>query len=127
MLKNIRKVEMLIEHKREQIERTRSIAERMTAGLEITGIRGTGEKEDMKIRLVELEEELGREIDRLIDLKLEVMKKIDKLEDANMIDVLYMRYFQHMKWAEIAEAKNKSLDWTYKTHRQALKNFFEKM
>lgn len=127
MFRNIKKVELLIEHKREQIERTRSLAERMTTGLEVTGIRGTGEREDIRLRLVELEEELGREVDRLIDLKLEAMKKIDELEDANMIDVLYMRYFQHMKWSEIAESKGKSLDWTYKIHRQALKNFFENM
>ena len=46
-LRDIRRVERLIEHKREQIIRMRSIAERVTGGLDVTGIRGTAEREDV--------------------------------------------------------------------------------
>ena len=111
-LKDIRRVERLIEHKREQIVRMRSIAERVTGGLDVTGIRGTAEREDVRLRLVELEDEMQREIDRLIDLRLEAMRRIDGLDDGDLVDIMYMRYFQHMKWTDIAKAKGRSLDWT---------------
>ena len=126
-LRDIRRVERLIEHKREQIIRMRSIAERVTGGLDVTGIRGTAEREDVRLRLVELEDEMQREVDRLIDLRLEAMRRIDALDDGDLIDIMYMRYFQHMKWTDIAKAKGRSLDWTYKAHRRAIKKYFENL
>lgn len=121
-LKIIFKIETLIKHKRLQIERLRSLAESVTSHMDITGIKGTGEREDVRLKIIELEEELNRAIDLLIDTKLEMMERIDKLENHHTVDILYMRYFEHLGWKEIADKKEMSLDWIFKLHREGLKN-----
>ena len=123
-LKEIKRIELLIDRKREQLERTRSLAESMTTRLKVTGIKGTAEREDARLRIIELEEEISRQIDKLIDTKLEVMKIIDDIDNADVADILYMRYFEHMKWEEIANRKHYSLDWVFKLHREGLKKYF---
>lgn len=127
-LRSIRRAECLIERKREQIERMRDLA--VHSGVSYEEGRGSRRIQDSKAeivaRIADTEKEMERQIDELIDMKLEAMRMIDSLSDGDTADVLYMRYFEHRKWSDIAEAKHHSLDWVYKKHREGLKNISEK-
>lgn len=123
-LKSIRRADSLIKRKTEQLERLEHLAE--YSGVKYGDEpRGTGGAIDRKAEIVcsiiELKDEIGKQIDSLIDLKLRAMKAIDSLEDGDMADVLYMRYFEFRKWEDIAKEKHHCIDWVFKIHRRALK------
>lgn len=75
--------------------------------------------EDLIIKIVDLEEEITRSIDRLIDLKQEASKVIDQI-DGVYGTVLEMRYLECMRWEEIAYRLNYSIQHVYRLHGQAL-------
>ena len=125
-LKQIRKAELLIKRKTEQIERLEHIAVYSRAEPDSNGgSHGTrvimDTKAEIICRVADLKDELNRQIDELIDMKLKAMKMIDSLSNADSADVLYQRYFEFRKWEEIAEDKRRSLDWVFRLHREGLR------
>lgn len=68
------------------------------------------------------EKEIEVDIQRLIELKKEVIGVIDQLDDADEVNLLYMRYVQLMKWEDIAKKMNYSYKWVHKIHANALRN-----
>lgn len=70
-------------------------------------------------KIIDLEEEIDRDIDRLVDLKREAMKMIDELRSP-YCDVLYKRYFQFKTWELIAVETSYNIRTIYKIHGKAL-------
>lgn len=66
--------------------------------------------------------EIEFDIERLVNLKKEVIAVIDQLEDADEVNLLYMRYIQYLKWGEIAKKMNLSYQHTHRVHARALNN-----
>lgn len=125
-LKGIRRAELLIKRKREQLERLEHLA--VYSGVrndEIGGGRGTktimDTKAEIVCRIIEVKEEIERDVDKLIDLKVKAMRMIDNLDNGDMVDILYRRYFEFRKWEDIAHGKHRSMDWVFRLHREALK------
>lgn len=127
-LKGIRRAEILIERKREQLERLEHLAiyQGVRYGDEPRGSSSiTDKRAEIVCSAIMLKEEIESDIDELIDMKTKAMKMIDSLGNAEAVDVLYLRYFEHMKWEDIARRKGYSLDWVYRTHRDALRRLSE--
>lgn len=124
-LKRMRKLELLIERKREFLARLEHEAIYKSPSTGGEGGRGTKVVMDgmaeKACRIVDLKDELNRSIDELIDMKVEAMRAIDALDNADEIHVLYMRYFDHLPWDEISHKMDRSADWVFKLHRRALK------
>lgn len=121
-LRQIRKIDILINAKQEEIERLRSkITYPGISYEERTSSSFTNGKEANIIKLVEYEEELNKKIDEYIDKKKEVAHIIDQLKNADYIDILYKRYFQFKTWEEIASEKGYTFQWVHKLHARALK------
>lgn len=53
-------------------------------------------------KIVDLEREIDRDIDRYIAAKQEVSGILDKLTDPDQLQVLHMRYAQYKTWEQIA-------------------------
>lgn len=133
-LKSIRKTDFLIKRKNEQLERLEHLAVYSNPQPDPNG-GGHGTKVVMDSKaeivcsIVDLKTEINKQIDKLIDIKLKAMKMIDSLENGDIVDILYMRYFEYRKWDDIAEAKSRSLDWIFRLHREGLKkleiNFYK--
>ena len=68
------------------------------------------------------EKEIEVDIERLFNLKKEVIAVIDQLDNADEINLLYMRYIQYMKWEVIAKKMNLSYKHTHRIHARALNN-----
>ena len=120
-LRQIRKIDILINAKQEEIERLRSkIIYPGISYEERTSSSFTSGKEASIIKLVEYEEDLTKKIDELIDTKKEVAHIIDQLKNADYIDILYKRYFQFKTWEEIASDKSYTFQWVHKLHARAL-------
>ncbi len=53
-------------------------------------------------KIMELEQTVNEEIDRLVDLKAQIRMTIDSVSNADERMVLQYRYIHHMTWDEIA-------------------------
>ena len=77
-------------------------------------------QEELIVKLIDLEDDITKDIDRLVDMKTLAKISIDKLNGPYRL-VMSMRYLECMKWKEIAYRLNYSVQAVYKIHGQALK------
>lgn len=80
----------------------------------------SNKQEDLIIKMIDLEKEISKDIDKLIDEKKRAKSIIDKLDGPYRL-VMSMRYLECMKWEEIAYRIGYSIQAVYKIHGQALK------
>lgn len=78
--------------------------------------------ENTIVKIVDLENEINRDIDRLVDLKAEVRRAIARLENPDQQLVLELRYLCYKSWVCISEELGFCESNIYKIHGEALKN-----
>lgn len=71
-------------------------------------------------KLMELEEDLNKEIDRLVDEVRLAERLIDKLEDSRHRDVLKFRYLNGWSWETITDEMGYEKRYIFKLHGEAL-------
>lgn len=121
-LQQIRKADRMIENKLSEVKMLRGLAESVTSTWKEDVVQGSGSGDklgDTVAKIVDLQNEINADIDKLVDLKREIMAVIDQLE-APFCDLLYKRYFQFMKWEEIAIEMNCSFRHVTRMHGTAL-------
>lgn len=74
-------------------------------------------------RIIDLEEEINREIDDFVDRKHEIINQIQGLQDANHIKLLFMRYVEFKNFETIAVEMNYTYQYTIELHGYALQEF----
>lgn len=99
-------------------------------------MQGTGRREAMRIggssyasrvenavcKLMELEADIDKEIDRLVDETRLARQMINELPDRKQQDVLNLRYFNNWSWEKIAKELNYDRSWVLKLHGEGLVN-----
>lgn len=126
-LKRIKTLDVKIKNKKleiEDIENKMRGVEAISYGERTSGrfnIKSPQEK--LVAKLVDYQEELNECVNELAEHKKQAMLLIDKMENAEYIDVIYKRYFQYMKWEQIAVDMNYSYRGILKIHRKALVKF----
>lgn len=75
--------------------------------------------ENLIIKIIEHEENIVKDIDRLVDLKEQARKVINKVEGIYGI-VLEMRYLECMQFEEIAYRLSYTIQHAHRLHGQAL-------
>ena len=106
-------------------EQIRTIAEKTTVSLYEkvqTSSSGT-QMDDVVVRLVELEELINKDIDKLVELREEAGNKINRISNDKYKIVLSMYYLSNKTFEEVAELTNMSFRWIHKLHGRALKEF----
>ncbi len=73
-------------------------------------------------KLIDLEDEITDDIDRLIDTKREALESINALDDYDQQMILEFRYFCNKPWDEIMKLMKLSSTTVYRLHGIALKN-----
>ena len=126
VLNKIRKIDMMIDFKCEQVETLRS---RLTS----LGSPSTGDKVQSSLdpdkftntmsKIIELEEKINADIDELVDLKRDAMNCIEKLNNDVEKLVLYKRYFNNKSFEQISVEMGYSWRHIHRIHGNALKNF----
>ena len=82
-----------------------------------------GQKQDFTDtvnKIIDLENEINRDIDELIDKKNKMKEFIKSTLSGNEYIVIQMRYFDEYDWIEIAIQLNYTIDNIYKIHGKAL-------
>ena len=117
-------IDQRINSKLEQVMTLRETATKATATLTDMPRSDSPNLQSMEntiVKIVDLENEINRDIDRLVDLKAEARKVISKLDNPEQQLILEMRYLCYKSWAEIAEDLSFSESNVYKIHGEALK------
>ncbi len=72
-------------------------------------------------KIVDLENEINADIDKLVDLKAEARKVINKVDDPDQQLILELRYLCYKPWDYIMETLGYSETSIYRLHGEALK------
>lgn len=74
-------------------------------------------------RIVDLNEEINREINDFVDRKHKIINQIQGLDNPNYIKLLFKRYVEFKKFEQISVEMNFTIRNIYFIHGRALKNF----
>lgn len=132
-LKQVEKLDKLIENKMIEREHWKSIALNVTSSGETVKINGvlhvqdkvqsSGNPQKMAdavAHYVDIEAEITECIDKFIDTKQDVISVIEKL-NATEYDLMHKLYIQHMTMLDAAIACEKTYSWATTIHGRALK------
>ena len=117
------RLELQVESKLKQIADLRSLASHVSAfpgnepvshTRDVTGMQNTIAK------IIEEEERLNTDIDRLVDSKREIREVIDQVEDVTLRLILEKRHLLFQSWEEIAIDLGISCRWAKSRHKTAL-------
>lgn len=112
-----------IDAKLEQIEELKNLAKKVTTGPFIES-RASGGYTDRvgrtTARIVDLENEINEEIDRLVDVREEMLGLIYTLSDGVLRIILERHYLLHEGWERIADKLGYSPRHITRLHNRAL-------
>ena len=83
--------------------------------------RGDSTIEDCVIKIIELEESIKNDIEKLVDLKSEIMAVIKAVPNVEYQTLLEKRYLCFITWEQIAVDMNYSMQHIHRMHSNALK------
>ena len=119
-------IDKRINSKLGQTARLRDMATKATASIHAERVSGTKQRSPMEnavVKLIDLEHEINRDIDKLVDFKREVTERINAIEHPEHRLLLESRYLHFMTWKEIAEIMCYSSRQVQRIHGKALIDF----
>jgi len=121
-LQQYRNADREINTKLDQIHRLRELATKTTSILTPNKVQTQSQNntEIIVAKIVDMENEVDREIDELGKIKHNVESAIQEIPDHRHRDVLYMRYLNGKRWEEIAVSLNYDFHYVLKLHGSAL-------
>ena len=75
---------------------------------------------DIIEKIVDMQVEINKDIDRLVDLKREIVQVIKSVTDTEFQTLLELRYLCFKPWEQIAVEMGYDLRYVFKLHGQAL-------
>jgi len=120
-------LDQMIDSKLEQLATLKSLAMKVTSSYTKEKICGGNiEKSKMEstmVKVIDLENEINADIDRLVDLKKDIQDTINMMDDINQQLLLELRYLSGKGWDEIAASMGYDPRTVYRIHGKALKEF----
>lgn len=123
-LSQARYLDMRINSKIQQLDSLNDLATKCTStfsDMPRNPNRGGSRLEDAVCKIIDLKDEINRDIDRLVDLKREIMLVIKQIDNPDQQTLLEKRYLCMESWEQIAVDMNYSIQHTYRIHETALK------
>ena len=116
------RLDQRINSKLEQVMSLRTLATKATSTLSDTppsGTRNVHRMEDIIVKIIEMENEINRDIDNLVDLKREMVSVIKAVTDPEYQTILELRYLCFKSWEQIAVDINYSIQHIYSLRDRA--------
>lgn len=123
-LNQAHRLDQRINSKLEQIDSLHALATKATvtySDMPRNPNKGRSKIEETVIKIMELEEEINRDIDRLVDLKTDITHLIKKLDSHEYQILLEQRYLCFKSWELISVDMGYSIQHTFRLHDEALK------
>ncbi|MGI5965424.1 MAG: hypothetical protein ACOX65_00635 [Anaerotruncus rubiinfantis] len=117
------RLDQRINSKIEQVASLNELATKCTSSL--TGMprnpnRATSTMADAVAKIIDLQAEINRDIDRLVDLKREIVSVIKSIDNLEYQTLLEKRYLCFLTWEQIAVDMGYDLRYLHKLHNRAL-------
>lgn len=117
------RLDQRINSKIEQVASLNELATKCTSTL--TGMprnpnRASSTMADAVEKIIDLQNEINHDIDRLVDLKREIVTVIKAIENPEYQTLLEKRYLCFLTWEKIAVDMGYDLRWLYRVHKRAL-------
>mgnify|MGYP000876554104 CR=1 FL=1 len=125
-LRQVRRLDNIVNAKLEQVEMLRAMTTRMTTKLSTDKVQESNIPDKIPTlicKIVDLEKEITNNIDKLINLKTEVMRKIDSIQNDDYKLLLTLRYLNFKTWEQIAVEMGFTFQWVHELHKRALIEF----
>lgn len=117
------RLDQWINSKLRQVENLRSLTQKVTASYDrepVSHTRNVTSLEDSIIRLMEGEEQINQQIDKMVNLKMDIAALVDHVRNENYRLILEKRYLCFLSWDEIATDMHYSSRWVRNVHERAL-------
>lgn len=129
-LKLIRKKEILVDNKCAELDKLNELLIKVRISSfdeKVQNSNNNSSIEDIIQRIDEQQEEVNKAVDDFIAFRKLCIQKVNELENNNLIDLAYKRYFEYKKFEQIAEEMNLSLRWVLKLNSILLSGNREKI
>ncbi|MCM1530108.1 MAG: hypothetical protein NC093_08960 [Alistipes sp.] len=122
-LEQARFLDLRIDAKLEEVDHLNALATKATTVY--SDAPGCSDKDSAKMaktieKIIDLENEISRDIDSLIDLKRDILSTIKQVPNQEYQYILEQRYLNFVKWEQIAVEMSLDLRWIYRRHGMAL-------
>ncbi len=118
-------LDQIINNKLEQLESLKTLATKVNTNFNQERVSGgNNERSPMEnaiVKIIDLEGEINRDIDRLVELKKEILETINQVSDISCQLILEMRYVAGKGWEEVADAMGYDRRTIFRIHGKALK------
>lgn len=104
-LLQVKRLDANIDSKLEQAAHLKAMTLKITTTLKQDVVSGSGNQDkigDAIAKIIDLEEEVNRDIDAYVDKKREICKVIEAVKDPDQMAVLQKRYLLYESWEQIA-------------------------
>lgn len=118
------RIDQRINSKLEQVASLRDLSRKATATLSDmphNPNKNVHSMEGIIVKIVDLENEINRDIDDLVDLKRDVVALIKEIKNPEYQTLLELRYLSFKTWEQVAVIMRYDLRWIYRLHGKALK------
>lgn len=122
-LKDLRVISKIIDSKNRQLAQLKRYCTTIKSFDYSKEKTNGGKKQDFSDtvdKIIDLENEINKDIDNLIDKKIKMNDFIKSVLSGNEYAVIQMRYFEELNWLEIAIKLNYTEINIYKIHGKAL-------
>lgn len=121
-LSRCRRMNERIDRLLEEKARWRSLCVKVTQNLsQAPGKGGSGSPIERPMdKVLEIEEEISREIEELQTVRQEIWDTLGQLEDENLKLLMEYRYIDGLTWGQIAVKMHYGFQWVCKLHGRAL-------
>ncbi len=122
-LQQIKLHDARIDRNIEELENLRAMTTKITATWKDDVVSGTGNQDklgDAVAKIIDLQHEIGRDIDSYIDMKRKVWDLLERIKNPDQLQVLYKRYFKYEHWEQIACEMNMTYRNVCYIHGRAL-------
>ena len=118
------KLDQRINSKLEQMAVLNDLALKVTVTL--TGMphdpnKGGSRTADAIVKIIDLQEEINRDVDALVDIKRRIIHIIKAVDNIDCQLLLERRYLCYCTWEQIAVEMDYSIDNVFKLHRRSLR------
>lgn len=116
-----RRLKTDIDGKIEQVKELRGLAESVSHSFGTGGFTGVSDRVGKTVaKIVDMNNEISRRIDRLLELKNEIESVIAQVEEPMLRQLLTLRYINGREWERIALDMGYECRQVYRLHSRAL-------
>lgn len=117
------RIDQRINSKLEQVASLRVLATKATSTISDnlpSGSQNVQAMEDNIVKIIDLENEINKDIGTLVDLRREIVGVIKRISNPEYQTLLELRYLCFYSWEKVAVEMDYDLRYMHKLHRKAL-------